>query len=192
MGSNTLAVSPKRTTDGSTLLDINSHQPWTGPVSWYEAHVHSEEGWDMEGGVFPGTPVILHGHNRNLGWAHTVNAPDLADIYELEINPANDMQYKFDGQWKDLEKFDIPITVKIFGSFTWTVHRDAFRSVYGPTIRNERGTYAIRYAGYVDPGPLRPPFLEIPAEVDTAMQRKAERWKALCAKYRPLYETKAA
>lgn len=38
----------------------------------------------------------------------------------------------------------------------------------------------IRYAGYVDPGPLRPPFIEIPPEVDQAAKRKAEQWKALC------------
>lgn len=150
IGSNTLGVSPKRTTDGSTLLAINSHQPWTGPVAWYEAHLHSEEGWDIEGGVFPGTPVILHGHNRDLGWAHTVNSPDLADIYALEINPANDMEYKFDGAWKTLEKFDIPIEVKIAGGLHWTVHRDAFRSVYGPTVRTGKGTFAIRYAGHGD------------------------------------------
>lgn len=150
IGSNTFAVAPKRSADGSTHLAINSHQPWTGPVAWYEARLHSEEGWDITGGVFPGTPVILHGHNQNLGWAHTVNSPDLADIYALEINPDNDMQYKYDGQWKTLEKFNIPITVKLWGNFTWTVNREAFRSVYGPTVRVPHGTYAIRYAGHGD------------------------------------------
>lgn len=44
---------------------------------------------------------------------------------------------------------------------------------------------SVRYAGYVDPGPLRPPFVEIPKEVDEAMRKKAERWKTLCDKYRP-------
>jgi dihydrodipicolinate synthase/N-acetylneuraminate lyase len=44
---------------------------------------------------------------------------------------------------------------------------------------------AVKYAGYVDPGPLRPPFVEIPKEVDEAMRKKAERWKTLCDKYRP-------
>jgi acyl-homoserine-lactone acylase len=150
IGSNTFGVAPKRTDDGSTLLNINSHQPWTGPVAWYEAHLHSEEGWDIVGGVFPGTPVILHGHNRELGWAHTVNSPDLADIYELEINPDNSNQYKFDGEWRELERFTVPITVKLWAGLTWTVEREAFRSVYGPTVRVPHGTYAIRYAGWGD------------------------------------------
>lgn len=150
VGSNTFGVAPHRSADGSTMLNINSHQPWTGPVAWYEAHLHSEEGWDMVGGVFPGTPVILHGHNRDLGWAHTVNSPDLADIYELEINPENDLEYKVDGEWKTLERFTVPIKVKLFGNFSWTVEREAFRSIYGPTVRVDHGTYAIRYAGFGD------------------------------------------
>lgn len=42
----------------------------------------------------------------------------------------------------------------------------------------------VKYAGYVDPGPLRPPFLDIPPEVDEQQKRTAERWKKLCDKYR--------
>jgi len=150
IGSNTVGIAPSRSADGSTMLNINSHQPWTGPVAWYEVRLHSEEGLDMIGGVFPGTPVILHGHNRNLGWAHTVNSPDLIDVYALELNPENKLQYKFDGEWKTMERFQIPITVKLFGAFHWTVKRDAFNTIYGPAVETSHGTYAIRYAGWGD------------------------------------------
>ena len=88
-GSNAIAVSPKRSAGGKTFLAVNSHQPWEGPVSWYEAHLHSDEGWNMVGGLFPGAPLVLHGHNERLGWAHTNNYPDLVDVYTLEINPDN-------------------------------------------------------------------------------------------------------
>ena len=50
--------------------------------------------------------------------------------------------------------------------------------------RETAAKIAVRHAGYVDPGPLRPPFVEIPKEVDEAAQKKAERWVRLCAKYR--------
>ncbi|MBI5115600.1 acylase [Candidatus Poribacteria bacterium] len=149
-GSNTFAVSPARSADGKTRLAINSHQPWTGPVAWYETHLHSEEGWDMVGGVFPGSPTILHGHNRNLGWAHTVNRPDLIDVYVLEINPENPTRYKFDGSWRDLEVRSAPIKVKLLGPISWTFKKEVLWSVYGPVIRLPHGTYALRYAGMGD------------------------------------------
>jgi len=44
----------------------------------------------------------------------------------------------------------------------------------------------IRYSGYVDPGPLRPPFLDVPAEIDAAQRKRADYWRALCEKYRPV------
>jgi dihydrodipicolinate synthase/N-acetylneuraminate lyase len=49
----------------------------------------------------------------------------------------------------------------------------------------------IRYAGYVDPGPLRPPFIEIPPEVDEASRRKAQQWKKLCDECRAEIEAAA-
>jgi len=116
-GSNTFAVSPKRSAHGETFLAVNSHQPWTGPVAWYEAHVHSGQGWDAVGAIFPGAPCIIHGHNRRLGWAFTVNTPDLVDVYILQINPNNPMQYRFDGKWLDLEVCEAPIK-EIFIFFT--------------------------------------------------------------------------
>lgn len=147
LGSNAFAVSPRRSSDGSTLLAINSHQPWEGPVAWYEAHVHSEEGWNMVGATFPGAPVILMGHSDVHGWAHTVNSPDLVDIYVLEINPENPNQYRYEGKWKDFEVREIGLKVKLFGPLSWTFKREGLWSIYGPAVRQPHGVYAIRHSG---------------------------------------------
>lgn len=149
-GSNAFAVGPARSADGSTRLAVNSHQPWDGPVAWYEVSVKSEEGWDMTGGVFPGTPVVLHGFNPHLGWAHTVNRPDLVDVYALEMNPRKANQYRFEGEWHDLEVRDVPIEVKLWGPIHWTFHAEALWSIHGPVVRRPHGVYAIRYAGMGD------------------------------------------
>jgi len=149
-GSNAIAVGPGRSADGFTRLAINSHQPWEGPVSWYEVHLHSEQGWDMVGGVFPGSPVVLHGHNRDLGWAHVVNRPDLVDVYVLEVNPENPSQYRFDGAWRDLAARSVAIDVRLWGPLHWRFEREVLSSVQGPVIRRPHGTYAIRYAGMGD------------------------------------------
>ena len=66
LASNVMAVGPQRSSDGFTRLWVNTHQPWDGPVSWYEVHLVSEEGWDFYGAVFPGSPVPLIGHNLSL------------------------------------------------------------------------------------------------------------------------------
>ena len=146
-GSNVIAVGPERSANGETFLAVNSHQPWEGIVAWYEAHMVSGEGWNMVGGLLPGSPTITHGHNEHLGWAFTVNSPDLIDIYVLEMNPDNPDQYLFDGEWHDLEVGEAPITVTLFGRFRWTVKREVLWSVYGPTVRQDHGVYALRYAG---------------------------------------------
>lgn len=146
-GSNAFAVAPKRTTDGSTQLIINSHQPMTGPVAWYEAHIVSDEGIDMTGGVFPGTPVILHGFNAALGWANTVNKPDLADVYRLKLNPDNKGEYLLDGAWQEFSREKVTIPVKLWGPFVFKAKREVLRSVHGPVVQVDHGTYALRYAG---------------------------------------------
>src|SRR5258708_37199722 len=96
IASNEHAVLARRSTDGITRLNVNSTQPWEGPVSWYEAQIHSEAGWNMTGGTFPGAPVILHGHNDHLGWAHTNNAPHQIDVYRLETDDRRPGQYSFE------------------------------------------------------------------------------------------------
>ena len=155
IGSNAWAVGPKRSADGATRLAINSHMPWEGPVTFYEAHLHSEQGWNMIGGTFPGGPMIFLGHDDNKGWCHTINRPDLADIYELEINPANKNQYKFDGAWRDLEVGKARIKVWLWGPISWTFKQEMLWSAYGPTVRRDDGkVYAIRFAGLGEIGQL--------------------------------------
>ena len=147
-GSNVFAISPIRSSDGHTRIAINSHQPWSGPVTWYEAHLHSKEGLNITGGLFPGSPVIFKGHNKDIAWSHTVNDPDLVDIYKLKINPENDMQYLLDGQWKNFVVSIAPIKVKIFGPIKWTFKRDVLWSDHGPVLKTKHGVYAIRFSGY--------------------------------------------
>ena len=146
-GSNGIAVSASRAGDHVTRLVINSHQPLSGPVAWYEAQISSDEGLDITGGIFPGTPVILHGFNANLGWANTVSAQDLVDTYVLTVNPDNPNQYKLDGDWVDFDETTATLHVKLLGPFALKVKRKVLRSVHGPVIEAKHGTYAVRFSG---------------------------------------------
>jgi len=144
-GSNAFAVAPDHSPEGKTRLISNSHQPLRGNVAWYELVVHSEQGWDFAGANFPGSPFPFLGHNKYLGWTNTVNRPDLIDIYKLTLNDKQDA-YRFDGQWKPLEKKRVWLKIK-FGPFVIPYPQMAYRSIHGPVIINESGAYALRYAG---------------------------------------------
>lgn len=147
IGSNGVAVGPKRSADGATRLLVNSHQPYTGPLAWYEAVLQSDQGWHVAGGFFPGSPFMLHGHNAHLGWASTVNNPDLADVYQLTVNPADRDQYRLDGKWRRFESRWVELKAKKPDGTFETVRREVTRSVHGPVVRTDHGVFAIRFAG---------------------------------------------
>ncbi len=147
-GSNAFAIAPSRSADGHTRLIANSHQPMSGPYAWYEAHLVSEEGLNTLGATFPGSPIMSQGVTPNLGWTHTVNRPDLIDIYALEINdPKHPTQYKLDGKWVDFERTKSDFRVKLWGPFSLPIKRDTLWSEHGPVLPTETGYYAIRFAG---------------------------------------------
>ncbi len=156
-GSNAFAIAPERSEDGHTRLIANAHQPMAGPYAWYEAHLVSGEGMNTLGGTFPGVPIMAQGVTPNLGWTHTVNAPDLVDIYALEVdNLKKPTQYRLDGQWVDFERTKSKFRVKLIGPFSLPVKRDILWSKHGPVLSTPTGHYAVRFAGLgtLEPGGL--------------------------------------
>jgi len=142
-GSNTFAFNSAKTKDGNTYLAINTHQPLDGPVSWYEAHLCSEEGTNILGALFAGSPNILIGANENLAWSHTVNQPDKTDVFALEMHPKNKLQYKVDNEYLSLEQKEAQLTLKLFG-IPLPIKKKYYQSIYGPTLKNKSGFYALR------------------------------------------------
>ena len=146
-GSNAFAFHPSKTTTGEAFLAINAHQPIEGPVAFYEAHLQSEQGWNMLGGLFPGACLIFHGTNENLGWAHTVNSPDIIDIYQLQMNPANNNQYKFDGEWFELEVRKAKMKIK---GIPIAISKKVYWSKYGATVKTTNGVFSMRLPANMD------------------------------------------
>lgn len=146
-GSNAFAFHPSKTTTGEAFLAINAHQPVEGITAFYEAHLQSEEGWNILGGLFPGGCLIFHGTNENLGWAHTVNSPDKIDVYQLKMNPANSNQYKFDGVWVDLEVQKARLKIK---GIPFTVSKKIYWSKYGATVKTKNGVFSMRLPANMD------------------------------------------
>ncbi len=145
-GSNGMAFNSSKTKDGAVYLDINSHQPLEGPLSWYEVHLCSEEGLNILGGTFHGGVTIFHGVNENLGWAHTVNNFDPVDVFQLQADPKKKGNYLYDGVSYPLETKKVWLHVNLAkkGKFILPVAKRVWWSKYGATLVTKRGIFAIR------------------------------------------------
>ena len=140
-GSNVFAMNSSKTLTGETFIAINTHQPLEGPTSWYEVHLNSNEGTNIIGTMYPGTPNVLIGVNEFLAWSHTVNYPDKTDVFKLRMKKKN--TYIVDNEEYKLEKLKAKITVKVLG-IPIKINRKYFKSIYGPTLKNKSGYYSIR------------------------------------------------
>ncbi len=141
--SNEMAIAPVRTTVKAPILIIDPHLSWWGAQRFWEFRIHAGT-LHGSGFTLPGSPYVGLGHNDNVAWAMTTGGPDTADIYVLELNPNNPLQYKYDGSWRTLTPRKISIKVK--GESRpreWTL----YESHYGPVIaKRENRAYAAKLA----------------------------------------------
>jgi acyl-homoserine-lactone acylase len=150
-GSNAWAFSRRVVAENETHVMLNPHLPLEGTHSFWEAHLHSDEGWNVLGIIFPGMVSPGMGVTPTYAWALTSNWPDFVDIYSLRMHPEykkkkHKYHYKFDGQWQPLEVTKAKLKVKLK---PWlpkiTVKRNVYWSVYGPVMETKQGFFATRY-----------------------------------------------
>ena len=152
-GSNMWAITPAKSSDGHAMLFINPHQPFFGVGQWYEGHVHSEEGWNMSGASFFGSGFPTIGHNDVLGWSHTVNEPDIVDVYQETFDNAGDpLAYWYDGKYRHATEWKETIKVKTASGFTDRTF--TFRKTHhGPILAKRDGKFlAVKMAKFEEGG----------------------------------------
>jgi penicillin amidase len=149
IGSNTWAVTPKKSASGHAMLFINPHQPFFGPGQWIEGHLHSEQGWNLSGATFPGSPFPSIGHNDYLGWSHTVNAPDIIDAWAEKFDdPTNPLNYKDGDGYRTATEWTETIKVKTDKGMEERTFKMR-RTHHGPIMAVRDGKpMAVRMAGF--------------------------------------------
>jgi len=100
-GSNEWVVGPRRTALGAPIALIDPHLSWYGEVRFYEMRQYCKE-MAVSGVGILGTPFISLGHSRYASVAMTTGGPDTSDVYEIELNPENPRQYRYDNAWRDM------------------------------------------------------------------------------------------
>lgn len=144
--SNQWAVRPERTTLGCAILLIDPHIPWDGPFRFYEFRAHGGR-FHLSGFGPVGIPLLGLGHNEFLAWAATTpGGPDTADIYVEEVNPNNPLQYRYEGQWREMKVRKEVIRVK--GQAP--IEREIHFTHHGPVLLREGNRAYALATPYLD------------------------------------------
>jgi len=149
IGSNTWAVSPQRSTSGNALLLANPHLRYDDLWLFYEAHTITDD-TNLYGSTLVGSPTISIAFNEHLGWSHTVNTLDAADLYRLKLDGDG---YLLDGKRENfkLNLYNIPV-LQTDGNMR-TEKLMVKSSVHGPIVNmGEKEAVALRIARLDNPG----------------------------------------
>lgn len=111
-GSNGIALGRDLTRNGKGMLLGNPHQPWNGSGRWYEIHLTIPGVYDAAGAALQGLPWVGIGFNRDVAWTHTVSQATRFTLYQLAIDPANPLRYRYDDGWRDITPTTIEIQVR--------------------------------------------------------------------------------
>lgn len=151
------AIAPARAANGHALL---LQSPWTslfGAGQYYEAHLHSDEGWHAAGAALLGTPMLRVGHNEHLAWSHTNGGGDTRDAWIVRFDhPSDSLAYRWNGEWQQAEPFTDTIAVN---TTTGVVQRPFtfLRTRYGPVVarHGDEAYVAVGFARLQEGGALQ-------------------------------------
>ena len=141
-GSNAWAVSPSRSVSGHAMLVANPHLYWGDLFTWFEVHLNLPDA-NIYGASLVGSPALGIMFNEHLGWTHTVNTHDGADLYELTLA---DSGYDYDGVIRPFAVDSIELHIKE-GDSSRTEILVVKRSIHGPVVKeDEKHALALRVA----------------------------------------------
>jgi penicillin amidase len=154
-GSNNWAVAGKRTETGKPVLSNDMHLSFGSPGIWMQMHQVIPGKLNVTGVVIPGQPFVVAGHNEKIAWGMTNLMVDDIDLFAEKLNPENENQYFFNGEWKNMVVKKEIINIKggkqdsILIKYT---HRGPIISVF----RNVKdASLSMRWSGYDNSDEIR-------------------------------------
>jgi penicillin amidase len=158
-GSNNWAVSGVKSVTGKPLLANDMHLGLNIPGIWYQMHQVIPGKLNVTGVVLPGQPLVIAGHNDSIAWGFTNVMTDDADFYQETINPSNEGQYKFDGQWHDFRTVREVIRIKGGDSVVVTNRFTGHGPVVSPWKKDDGKILSMHWLGNEDSNEVRSVYL---------------------------------
>ncbi|MEA3079064.1 MAG: acyl-homoserine-lactone acylase, partial [Sphingomonadales bacterium] len=138
-GSNGIAIAPKLTANGSSLLLINPH---TSHFFRSEQQVTSDQGLNVYGAATWGQFFIYQGFNAHAGWMHTSSGIDVVDEFAEKVERRGTGHCYLYGRVCRPMGFR-PVTIRYrkgdgtFGTRSFTT----YRTHLGPIVRSANGPW---------------------------------------------------
>ncbi|MFC1492588.1 penicillin acylase family protein [candidate division KSB1 bacterium] len=111
IGSNNWVVSGDRTASQYPIMANDPHRTQQVPSLRYWAHL-TAPGWNVIGGGEPSLPGLSIGHNEHGAWGLTIFSVDQEDLYVYDINPSDENQYRYRGNWESMTVISERIDIK--------------------------------------------------------------------------------
>ena len=132
LGSNSWAVSGKKTKSGYPILCSDPHLNFSLPAVWLEMQLVCP-GMNVYGVSIPGTPSIIIGFNDKIAWGISNGADDVKDWYKLKLTD-DYKKYELDGQWIDLGYSVEEVKIRNKKSIMDTI----YQTIYGPIVIDKK------------------------------------------------------
>lgn len=134
IGSNGWALGADRSSNVNSLLLGNPHFPWDGELRFFEQHLQIPGKLNVTGATMMGFPAILIGFNEQLGWTHTVSQSKRFTLYQLTLDPANPLRYRYGDQWREMSQKEITVQVRQADGSLQPHVQTLYASHFGPMV----------------------------------------------------------
>lgn len=154
-GSNNWAVSGNKSETGKPILSNDMHLSFGSPGIWMQVHQVIPGKLNVTGVIIPGEPFVVAGHNEKIAWGETNLMVDDIDLFAEKINPQNENQYFFNGEWKNMVVKKEIIRIK-GGKQDSVIIKYTHRGPVISAFRNVKdASLSMRWSGYDTSDELR-------------------------------------
>ena len=145
IGSNGVAVGSELSASGRGILLGNPHYPWHGASRFHLIHTTLPGEVDVMGASLLNTSRVAIGFNKDVAWTHTVSTALRFTLYQLELNPDNPLQYRYDGAYRDIEPRLVEVEVAAEDGVE-TREQTVYLTHYGPILENDLLPWSASHA----------------------------------------------